>query len=107
MTGARILVVDDETQMRLLLRTGLTGYGYQVETAADGIEAVEKTGAWRPDVIVLDLGLAKLGGLGVCRSIRSWAPVPIIVLSVGDSERRSEERREGKEWRTRWSPDHL
>jgi two-component system KDP operon response regulator KdpE len=85
--GARILVVDDETPMRRLLQTGLGGYGYEVETAADGIEAVEKAVAWRPDVILLDLGLPKLSGLDVCRSIRSWSPVPIIVLSVRDAER--------------------
>jgi two-component system KDP operon response regulator KdpE len=87
MTGARILVVDDEPQMRVLLRTGLNGYGYQVETAADGIEAIEKAVAWRPDVTLLDLGLPKLSGLDVCRSIRNWSPVPIIVLSVRDTER--------------------
>jgi two-component system KDP operon response regulator KdpE len=86
MSGARILVVDDEVQFRRLLQTGLGGYGYEVETAADGMEAVQKTIAWHPDVIVLDLGLPKLGGLDVCRSVRSWSSVPIIVLSVRDSE---------------------
>jgi two-component system, OmpR family, KDP operon response regulator KdpE len=86
MSGARILIVDDEVPIRRLLQTGLGGYGYQVETAADGLEAVEKTVAWRPDVIVLDLGLPKLGGLDVCRTIRGWSSVPIIVLSVRDSD---------------------
>jgi two-component system, OmpR family, KDP operon response regulator KdpE len=86
MSGARILVVDDEVQIRRLLQTGLGGYGYEVETAADGMEAVEKTLAWRPDVIVLDLGLPKFSGLDVCRSVRSWSSVPIIVLSVRDAE---------------------
>ena len=85
--GARILVVDDEIQIRRLLQTGLTGYGYTVETAADGVEAVEKAVAWRPDVVVLDLELPKLNGLDVCRSIRSWSSVPIIVLSVREAER--------------------
>ena len=87
MTGARILVVDDEIQIRRLLQTGLGGYGYSVETAADGLEAVEKAVAWRPEVIVLDLGLPKLNGLDVCRAIRNWSSVPIIVLSVRDGER--------------------
>ncbi len=86
MSGARILVVDDEVPIRRLLQTGLGGYGYEVETAADGLEAVEKAVAWRPDVIVLDLGLPKLGGLDVCRTIRSWSSVPIIVLSVRDAD---------------------
>jgi two-component system KDP operon response regulator KdpE len=84
--SARILVVDDEVQIRRLLQTGLSGYGYTVELAADGLEAVEKARAWRPDVIVLDLGLPKLSGIEVCQSIRSWSSTPIIVLSVRDSE---------------------
>jgi two-component system KDP operon response regulator KdpE len=82
----RILVVDDEVQIRRLLQTGLSGYGYTVELAADGLEAVEKARAWRPDVIVLDLGLPKLSGIEVCQSIRSWSSTPIIVLSVRDSD---------------------
>lgn len=86
MSGARILVVDDEVQIRRLLQTGLSGYGYVVETAADGLEAIEKARTWRPDVIVLDLGLPKLSGLDVCRTIRGWSSVPIIVLSVREAE---------------------
>ncbi len=86
MSGARILVVDDEVQIRRLLQTGLGGYGYVVETAADGLEAIEKARTWRPDVIVLDLGLPKLSGLDVCRAIRSWSSLPIIVLSVREAE---------------------
>lgn len=87
MSGARILVVDDEAPIRRLLQTGLGGYGYEVETAADGVEAIEKATAWRPDVIVLDLGLPRLSGLDVCRAVRAWSATPIIVLSVRDSER--------------------
>src|SRR5688500_1014505 len=87
MSGARILVVDDEVQLRRLLQTGLSGYGYTVELAADGLEAIEKARSWRPDVIVLDLGLPKLDGIAVCESVRSWSTVPIIVLSVRDTER--------------------
>jgi two-component system KDP operon response regulator KdpE len=86
MSGARILVIDDEVQLRRLLQTGLSGYGYTVELAADGLEAIEKARSWRPDVIVLDLGLPKLDGIAVCESIRSWSMVPIIVLSVRDTE---------------------
>jgi two-component system KDP operon response regulator KdpE len=86
MSSARILVVDDEIQLRRLLQTGLSGYGYAVELAADGLEAIEKARSWRPDVIVLDLGLPKLDGIAVCESIRSWSMVPIIVLSVRDTE---------------------
>ncbi|HWQ11357.1 MAG TPA: response regulator transcription factor [Roseiflexaceae bacterium] len=87
MSGARILVVDDEASIRRLLRASLTNYGYTVATAADGLEAIDQVTAWRPDLIVLDLGLPKLNGLDVCRSIRSWSRIPIIVLSVQDAER--------------------
>src|SRR5262245_45372422 len=85
--AARILVVDDEVQIRRLLQTGLNGYGYDVELAADGLEAVEKARAWRPDVIVLDLGLPRLSGIEVCQAIRGWSSTPIIVLSVRDTDR--------------------
>jgi two-component system KDP operon response regulator KdpE len=86
MSGARILVVDDEIQIRRLLQTGLGGYGYLVEVAADGLEAIEKARRWRPEVIVLDLGLPHLSGMAVCESIRRWSTVPIIVLSVRDTD---------------------
>jgi two-component system KDP operon response regulator KdpE len=86
MSGARILVVDDEREIRQLLQTGLGGYGYLVEVAADGIEAVERARDWRPDVIVLDLELPRLHGIDVCRLIRTWSSVPIIVLTVRDAE---------------------
>jgi two-component system KDP operon response regulator KdpE len=86
-SGARILVVDDELPIRQLLQTGLHGYGYLVEVAADGVEAVEKARDWQPDVIVLDLELPRLGGIDVCRAVRAWSSVPIIVLTVRESDR--------------------
>jgi two-component system KDP operon response regulator KdpE len=81
--SARILVVDDEVQIRRLLQTGLSGYGYTVELAADGLEAVEKARAWRPDVIVLDLGLPKLSGIEVCQSMRDSDHDKISALDLG------------------------
>jgi two-component system KDP operon response regulator KdpE len=87
MSETRILVVDDELEIRQLLQTGLRGYGYLVEVAADGVEAVEKARDWRPDVIVLDLELPRLSGIDVCRSVRAWSSVPIIVLTVRDADR--------------------
>ena len=83
----RILVVDDAPEIRQLLSTGLAGYGYLVAVAADGVEAVDKAQQWRPDLIVLDMELPRLSGLDVCRSIRAWSPVPIIVLTVRDADR--------------------
>ncbi|HEX5689689.1 MAG TPA: response regulator transcription factor [Roseiflexaceae bacterium] len=85
--ATRILVVDDEPEIRQLLRTGLEGYGYAVTTAADGVEAVEKAQEWRPDLIVLDMELPRLSGIDVCRSIRTWSSVPIIVVTVRDADR--------------------
>jgi len=86
-SGARILVVDDELPIRQLLQTGLRGYGYLVEVAADGVEAIEKARDWHPDVIVLDLELPRLSGIDVCRVVRAWSSVPIIVLTVRDADR--------------------
>ena len=85
--ATRILVVDDEPEICQLLRTGLEGYGYAVTTAADGVEAVEKAQEWRPDLIVLDMELPRLSGIDVCRSIRTWSSVPIIVVTVRDADR--------------------
>jgi two-component system KDP operon response regulator KdpE len=69
------------------LQTGLRGYGYLVEVAADGAEAIEKARDWHPDVIVLDLELPRLSGIDVCRVVRAWSSVPIIVLTVRDADR--------------------
>ena len=70
----KILVVDDEPQIRKLLRTGLSAYGYQVITAANGQEALVDTAQQSPDVIILDISLGKApDGLEVCRSLREWS----------------------------------
>ncbi len=84
--SARVLVVDDEPQMRRMLKTGLSVRGYEVQVAADGIAALDTIVGWRPDVVVLDLGLPQMEGLDVCCRVREWSQVPIIVLSVRDQE---------------------
>lgn len=86
-TGARILVVDDEAAIVRALRTNLQAHGFHVETAASGGEALERYERARPDLIVLDLGLPDVDGLGVIRRVREHASTPIIVLSVRDAER--------------------
>jgi len=83
----KILIVDDEPQILRALRAGLAAQGYEVVSAADGEEALDRASAELPDAIILDLNLPKKSGLDVCRELREWSPVPIIVLSVRDAER--------------------
>src|SRR5215213_6045759 len=84
--SARILVVDDEPQIGRLLKTSLGARGYEVAVASDGQAALDIAASWRPDLILLDLGLPTIDGLEVCRQVRAWSQVPIIVLTVRDAE---------------------
>lgn len=84
---ARVLVVDDEPQILRALRVGLVARGYDVEVAADGEAALTAAAAQPPDVVVLDLMLPGIDGLEVCRRLREWTLVPIIVLSAKGEER--------------------
>jgi two-component system KDP operon response regulator KdpE len=81
-----ILVVDDEAQIRHALERALVARGYEVDAAADGVEALDHAAVRAPDLIVLDLNMPVLGGLEVTRQIRGWSPVPILVLSVREDE---------------------
>ncbi len=85
----RVLVVEDEAQMRRALHLNLTARGYEVVTAEDGTEALNEHAVREPDVIVLDLGLPDIDGLEVIRAIRSTSQVPIVVLSarVGSNDK--------------------
>ncbi|MGA3125846.1 MAG: response regulator transcription factor [Candidatus Korobacteraceae bacterium] len=82
-----ILVVDDESQITRVLRTTLSGHGYMVRTAGDGDEALEVMRQWTPDLVITDLSMPNMGGLELCRRIRSKSAVPIIVLSVRGEEK--------------------
>jgi two-component system KDP operon response regulator KdpE len=84
--GARVLVVDDEPEIRLVLQTSLSGRGFAVETVGAGRDGLAKIQAMPPDVVLLDLGLDDVHGTEVIEQIRSWSRVPIIVLSVVGSE---------------------
>lgn len=89
--GARILVVDDEPQIRRSLQVNLQNRGYTVETAESGEEALRSFTNRRPDVMILDLLLPGIGGVEVTRRIRASTAVPIIVLSaIGDENRKVE-----------------
>jgi two-component system KDP operon response regulator KdpE len=87
MAGERILVVDDEPQIRRALRTALSGHGYDVEVAEDGEQALIAIATRQPKVIVLDLVMPGTDGLAVLRETRTWSQVPIIVLSARGQER--------------------
>jgi two-component system, OmpR family, KDP operon response regulator KdpE len=82
----RILVVDDEAQIRTALARALDARDYQVDTASNGEEALDLAAVQPPDLVVLDLNMPVMGGLEVTRRIRSWSSVPILVLSVRDEE---------------------
>lgn len=83
----KILVVDDEPQIRRLLKAGLGGYGYEVVTASDGQEAIALVARTPPDAVVLDIALGtEPDGLEVCGTLREWSKVPIIMLSVRADE---------------------
>lgn len=82
-----ILVIDDETQILRAMRTILTEKQFNVTTASRGEEGLALAAANEPDIIILDLGLPDLDGVAVCARLREWTQVPIIILSVRDSER--------------------
>jgi two-component system KDP operon response regulator KdpE len=82
----RVLVVDDEPQIRRVLRTALGAEGYGVQVAATGAEALDLLAAGGVDLVVLDLGLPDMDGAELCTSLRQWSAVPVIVLSVRESE---------------------
>jgi two-component system, OmpR family, KDP operon response regulator KdpE len=87
MSGGRILVVDDESQILRALQTSLQGAGYDVEVAATAAEALTSAATQPPDGVILDLMLPDRSGTDVCRELRSWTNVPILVLSaVGDEQ---------------------
>jgi two-component system, OmpR family, KDP operon response regulator KdpE len=83
---SRVLVVDDEPQIRRTLAINLRAVGYQVDLAATGEEALKAAADQPPDVVVLDLSLPGIDGLQVIQGLRGWTRVPIIVLSVRERE---------------------
>jgi len=83
----RILIVDDERQITRVLSRGLTAKGYEVHVAADGEAALQTFGDWHPDLVITDLSMPNMNGLELCRRLRGFSEVPIIVLSVKGEER--------------------
>ncbi len=83
----RILVVDDEPQIARVLRRGLSARGYEVQTAADGEDALGTFSQWPADLVITDLSMPQMSGLELCRRLRKLSSVPIIVLSVKGEEK--------------------
>ena len=86
MSAGRILVVDDEPQIRRVMRMTLTGEGYEVEDARSGEEALEKLRADRFDLMLLDWNMPGMGGLETCRQVRETSEVSIIMLTIRNTE---------------------
>jgi len=85
-TRKRILVVDDEQEITLVLRSGLTKHGFDVRVAGEGQAALELFQAWTPDLVITDLSMPNMNGLKLCRRLREISDVPIIILSVKGDE---------------------
>lgn len=87
MTGRqRVLVVDDEPLIVRGLRASLNAAGYDVREAVNAAEALEGAAVWAPDAVVLDLRLPDGDGIEVCRRLREWTQVPVVVVSAMDGE---------------------
>ena len=86
---ARVLLVDDDPALVRALRIALGARGYDVVVATTGTDAVAQVALAQPDAVVLDLGLPDIDGIDVCRQVRQWSDVPLVVLSAaGDEERK-------------------
>jgi two-component system KDP operon response regulator KdpE len=86
LSAGRILVIDDDPQIRRIMRTTLIGAGYEIEDARTGEEGLEKMIPFHPDLVLLDINMPGIGGLAACKLIRADKNVAIIMLTVRDSE---------------------
>src|SRR5437762_3570082 len=85
-TRKRILIVDDEQEITLVLRSGLNKHGFDVRAAGEGEAALDLFRAWPPDLVLTDLSMPNMNGLILCKRLREFSTVPIIVLSVKGDE---------------------
>jgi two-component system KDP operon response regulator KdpE len=84
--GPKVLVVEDEQEIRRFLRVSLVGHGYRFLEAAAGKEGLLQAASQQPDLLILDLGLPDIDGLEVIAEVRQWSQVPIIILSARGQE---------------------
>lgn len=87
MSLQKLLVVDDEPQMRRVLRASLIAHGYEVVEAGSGEEALAQLNSEHFDGVLLDLNLPGIDGIQTCRAIRADAQVPVLIVSIRDSEK--------------------
>jgi two-component system KDP operon response regulator KdpE len=87
MSAGKILVVDDDPQIRRVMKATLVGHGYEVIEARTGEDALEKTPAEMPNLVLLDMNMPGIGGLETCRSLRQGSDIPVIILSVRNTEK--------------------
>ncbi|HRH98608.1 MAG TPA: response regulator, partial [Prosthecobacter sp.] len=80
------LIIDDEVQIRRLLRMALESKGYTVREAENGQLGLQEAVFHKPDVILLDLGLPNMDGVDVLKRLREWSTIPVLILSVRDQE---------------------
>src|SRR5206468_7019114 len=85
-TRKRILIVDDEQEITLVLRSGLTKHGYDVRVAGEGEAALDLFLVWSPDLVITDLSMPNMDGLKLCHRLRENSRVPLIILSVKGDE---------------------
>jgi two-component system KDP operon response regulator KdpE len=86
MRPVRVLLIEDDSQIRRFLRMTLEGEGIAVLEAESGREGLEEAARQQPDLIILDLGLPDMDGVAVIRQLRSWSAVPVVVLSARSAE---------------------
>src|SRR5262249_4121885 len=87
MSDARVLIVDDDPQIRRVMRTTLVSHGYEAADAKSGEEAVEKLRESRFDLVLLDMNMSAMDSIEPCREIRAGSDVAIVMLTVRDAEK--------------------
>lgn len=87
MSAGKILVVDDDPQIRRVMKATLVGHNYEVIEARTGEEALEKAPREMPNLVLLDMNMPGMGGLETCRAFRAGSDIPVIILSVRNTEK--------------------
>ena len=87
MSNGKVLVVDDDPQIRRVMKVTLVGHGYEVIEARTGEEALEKMPGEMPNLVLLDMNMPGMGGLETCRAVRGGSDIPVIILSVRNTEK--------------------